>query len=398
MNDFLNKLNKLDLEFSQLKPELEVSVFDRKNKMEGYVVVWNTIHADDAPLGRAGKGGTRITPTVSLDEVRMLARIMSLKNASAGLPLGGAKSGLRADPNQENFEKTYKCFVSSVKNTLCEFGGLYGGFGFDLGAKPIHAKWAMEVLGSGKSFTGKTLDLGGTDYDREGLAGYGVAIAARTWINETKQNIANISCSIQGLGAMGAAVFRYFSEFGGKVHYISDPRIGGTFKLKETLPKEFIASITNMDFEETKRLLPSVSQSSLPLEAVLYQEVDINFPCAVQDVINVDNFNLIKSKALVEGANNPCSTEARTKLFQKGITVIPDFVANAGGIIAAYVEMTSKVSIEENVKTKANVIASKNMTEEKINANVSRMLKEADRLGVEPTLVARYFALERILS
>jgi glutamate dehydrogenase (NAD(P)+) len=197
---------------------------------------------------------------------------------------------------------------------------------------------------------------------------------------------------------MGAAVFRYFSEFGGKVHYISDPRIGGTFKLKETLPKEFIASITNMDFEETKRLLPSVSQSSLPLEAVLYQEVDINFPCAVQDVINVDNFNLIKSKALVEGANNPCSTEARTKLFQKGITVIPDFVANAGGIIAAYVEMTSKVSIEENVKTKANVIASKNMTEEKINANVSRMLKEADRLGVEPTLVARYFALERILS
>lgn len=394
---FLAALEEVDQSFTALKPEYELSVYDRKHKMEGYLVVWNTIHDPAAPLGRCAKGGTRITPAVSLDEVRMLARIMALKNAAAGLPLGGAKSGLRADPDAADFESTYKCFVRSMKNSLNEFGGLYGGFGFDIGARPIHPSWAMEVLGSGRSFTGKTLELGGTDYDKEGLAGFGVAIAARTWLEQTNQEASAITFSVQGLGAMGAAVIKYFSGFGARPTYISDPRIGGAFKLKSELSNGFLTALGAMDFDTTNKLLKDFAEEKIALEQILFQKVDICFPCAVQDVITSNNVNQIQARAVVEGANNPCTPEARTQMFSNNITVIPDFVANAGGIIAAYVEMTSKVTPEENVRTRANVIAARNLTEERISANVRTILAEAQELNVEPALVARYYALQRVL-
>lgn len=148
--------------FKQLQPELELVVRDPALDVEGYVVVWNTIDDKHAPLERCGKGGTRITPETDLNEIRMLAQIMSLKNAATGLPLGGAKSGLKADPDSPNFEKQYRRFVELVRPILKENGGVFvGGFGFDIGARDIHPHWACDQLGSTKSFTGKPIDRGG---------------------------------------------------------------------------------------------------------------------------------------------------------------------------------------------------------------------------------------------
>jgi len=396
--EFYSKLAALESEFAVMKPEVELSVYDRDTNIEGHVVVWNTFADTGSPLGRCGKGGTRITPNITLQEVRMLARIMALKNAAAGLPFGGAKSGLKADPDSPDFERQYRTFVSLVKPILRENGGRFGGFGFDIGARPIHPVWACDELKSMKSFTGKPVDMGGTDYDNEGIAGLGVVAAIDSLIKFQKGSIARTHAAIQGLGAMGAAVFRYYTELGGAVDYVSDLALGATYDLRQGVPTELLESIIRRDLAETKIFLEKNNYPKLDFDAVLYQDVDILFPCAVQEVISKENAPRIKAKYISEGANNPASEEARTLLFKRGVTTIPDFIANPGGIIAAYVEMSSDVTPAENARTRANVKRAKELTKAKISENVENLLRFAGPLDVELSHAGKFLALSRILG
>lgn len=395
---FYQELGDLECQFEALKPELELTVFDRHTGMEGYVVVWNTIVDKSSPLGLVGKGGTRITPQLTLKEVKMLARTMAMKNAAAGLPMGGAKSGIRANPQAENFEATYRSFVRSVKPILRENGGKFGGLGFDLGAHPDHAIWACEEIGSTKSFTGKPVAMGGTDYDREGITGLGVATAAKTALEHDGGKPLSLTFAVQGLGAVGAAVYKHFSSYGAIPRVISDPNIGGTYLLTPWVAQELLPYITIYNFEEINKILKKSECQKRALEQVLYEEVDVLFPCAVQDVIDKNNAPKIMARYLVEGANNPCSDEARTQLYQQGITVIPDYIANPGGIIAAYVEMSSDVTPAENAETLCNVIRAKELTEERISNNVAQMMELARSLDIEPTHAGKLFALRNIFQ
>lgn len=397
-NHFYKVLNELEQQFGQLKPELELAVTDRESEMEGYVVVYNTLKKNSGPLGRCGKGGTRITPTLSLDEVRMLAKTMALKNAAAGLPLGGAKSGVKADPDGANFERTYRAFVREVKPILKENGGIFGGFGFDVGARPIHPIWACDELKSTRSFTGKPIHMGGTDYDKEGIAGLGVAVAAKSLLESEGKKLSTVTSAIQGLGAMGAAVFRYFSEYGGQVLFVSDVRLNGTFDLSQGVSAALHNAIVAGDFAAMKQQLEEGRFPKHPLDAVLYANVDLLFPCAIQDVIGTENAGKIAAKYIVEGANNPCSEEARTVLFERGVTIIPDFIANPGGIIAAYVELSSDVTPEENVRTRKKVEQAKTLTRERIAANIERLVPITKEFKVQPVHVGRYMALKNILE
>jgi glutamate dehydrogenase/leucine dehydrogenase len=327
----------------------------------------------------------------------MLARTMALKNAAAGLPLGGAKSGLKANPDAPDFEKTYRRFAQLMKPHLHEFGGKYGGFGFDIGARPIHPKWICDELKSTRSFTGKPVDMGGTDYDKEGIAGLGVATAARALLKVKYKDVKGASFAVQGVGAMGAAVIRYFSEHGAVLKAISDPRYGGTYVFKDGAPPELVKALSAMDSKKVNELLVSMPE---PTDAadVLYQPVDVLFPCAVHNVIREDNVDKIKAKNVVEGANGPCTDGARAALQAKGITVIPDFIANPGGIIAAYVELTSKVTPEENAKTRAKVNEAKEITIARITANIEKLMKLVADNGIDPVKAGRYMAYKNIFE
>ena len=232
------RLKTLRDSFETMPPELEVTVRDPALGVEGYVVVWNTRISMGGPLERSGKGGTRITPNVTLDEVKMLARTMALKNAAAALPLGGAKSGLKLDPAAAGFEQQYRRFVHLCTPFLHENGGPFGGFGFDIGARPEHALWACDELQSTRSFTGKPLSMGGTDYDREGIAGLGVAVAGATLMRIKGVDPSGVSFAVQGMGAMGAAVLRYFSETGARLSALGDPKYDGTWTFDRPLSAE----------------------------------------------------------------------------------------------------------------------------------------------------------------
>lgn len=395
---FFTELQSLQAKFDSLSPELELTVRDPELGVEGYVVVWTTLAAQGGPLGRCGKGGTRITSQVSLDEVKMLARIMALKNAAAGLPLGGAKSGLKADPSAHDFEKKYRRFVSLVKPALVENGGIFGGFGFDIGGAPIHAVWACDEMKSTRGFTGKPVEMGGTDYDREGIAGLGVSVAAETMLKFLRSSPKENSCAIQGLGAMGAAVFRYFGDAGGNIRYISDPRIGGTFELTKAASTDLRKAIIEQNFDRAKELLAQMQAPKFSLDDVLYQQVDVLFPCAVQGVITAANQARIKAKYIVEGANNPCSEDVRSELAKRAVTIIPDFIANPGGIIAAFVEMNSKITPAENTKTRKNVEDAKQLTRERISENVSRIMQLVSEISIEPQQAGKYLALKNIFK
>jgi glutamate dehydrogenase (NAD(P)+) len=395
---FRAELQELTTRFENLKPEVELTVRDPELGVTGHLVVWSTLAARKGPLGACGKGGTRLTPTVDVAELKMLSRIQTLKNAAAGLALGGAKSGLAADPNEPGFEKKYRRFVQLLKPMLRENGGLWGGFGYDLGGNPIHCKWACEELGSTTGFTGKPVELGGTDYDAEGIAGLGVAVAAQTLLEVKKEDLGAITCAVQGVGAMGAGVIRYFSETGATICWISDPRIEGTWHLPEGLTPSLRDTLSRMDFAAALAELKAGGYTCLGLEDVLYQAVDVLFPCAVQEVLHKDNQPRIQARYVVEGANNPLTAECRTALHERGVLVVPDFIANAGGVIAAYVEMVSTVDNEENARTRAKVSEAKTVTRTKIAENVRQMMDLVSRYGVEPVEASRYIAFKRIFA
>jgi glutamate dehydrogenase (NAD(P)+) len=386
---FHAELESLQDYFEAMQPELEATLRDPALGVEGYVVVWNTGISVGGPLERCGKGGTRITPTVSLDEVKMLARTMALKNAAAGLPLGGAKSGLRLDPAGPGFEAQYRRFVRLCAPLLHENGGVFGGFGFDIGGRPEHALWACDELKSTRCFTGKPLHMGGTDYDREGIAGLGVAVAGSTMLEIKGETPARVAFAVQGMGAMGAAVLRYFSETGARMTALGDPRYGGTWAFERPLSSQLHEALVRQDTARAAPLLDREGRKvSSDAEAVLYQHADLLFPCAVQNVITQDNADRIRARYVCEGANGPVTAAARSSLHRRGIALVPDFIANPGGAIAAFVELTSAgASKAEEAKT---------LTRAKIAANVRTVFEIAERDNCEPQHAALYLALTRI--
>ncbi|HTS51938.1 MAG TPA: Glu/Leu/Phe/Val dehydrogenase dimerization domain-containing protein [Burkholderiales bacterium] len=386
---FHAELKSLKDYFDAMAPELEVTVRDPALAIEGYVVVWNTGISIGGPLEGCGKGGTRITPQVSLDEVKMLARTMALKNAAAGLPLGGAKSGLKLDPSAPGFESRYRRFVRLCAPLLYENGGAFGGFGFDIGARPEHALWACDELKSTRCFTGKPLSMGGTDYDREGIAGLGVAVAGSTMLEVKGESAATAAFAVQGMGAMGAAVLRYFGEAGARLAALGDPKYEGSWTFDQPLSADLRRALVRQDTGEAKALLPREGKKiSGDASDVLYQRADILFPCAVQNVIVAGNVDRIQARYVCEGANGPVADEARASLHSRGIPLVPDFIANPGGVVAAFVELTSE-SPNKAEEAKA-------LTREKIAANVRELFEIAERYGAEPQDAGLYMALAKI--
>lgn len=392
------KLNELKHHHDNKEPELQVTLKDDSKGVEGYIVVWDSAPGEKGPLGACAKGGTRILPDLSVDVVRMLASKMALKNAAAGLPLGGAKSGLKADSNDPETEYKYKEFAKMSKPYLHENGGVFGGFGFDIGARKEHPYWVCEALGSLKSFTGKPIDMGGTDYDVEGIAGLGVAVAGR----EATQHLGLVdkTYSVQGVGAMGAAVIRYFQNMGGSLRFISDPRLGGSWQLDEgKLSDEFFHYIKDHNIAEVHKILKAdhlfLSEDS---NEALYQPVDLIYPCAVQNVITKENVNKLQTKLVVEGANSPVSFDAYSLLKDKKIYAAPDFMVNSGGVIAAFVEMTDGTSPEENARTKVKTKEAKRLTEEKIAKNMHDFFACIKETNFSSHEAAYYIALSRLYS
>jgi len=322
---------KIDAFADEWGPEKILQVYDPKTGMKGVLVIDNTT------LG-PGKGGIRMMPTVTTGEVFRLARTMTWKCALAKIPFGGAKSGIIADPKQMSEEKKMdliRAFSRALKR-VCP--SLYvAAPDINTGEQEM-AVFAQEN-GSMKSATGKPAHLCvkpgvkcGIPHEY-GSTALGVVQAAFTAANYVEDlDIDNATAAIEGFGNVGSFVAEYLTQIDVNVVAVSDSR----------------GCIYNLDGLDYEKLLDVKTKTGSvinyrPGKVLANRElfelaVDILVPAALPDIITKENVKHVKAKLVVEAANLPVRPEIEKILADRGVMVVPDILANAGGVISSYAE------------------------------------------------------------
>lgn len=313
-------------------PEKVVVVSDRKTGMRGVLVIDNTARG-------MGKGGTRMAPGVTVQDIARLARTMTWKWAAADLFHGGAKAGIVGDPAGANKEAVLRAFARALAN---EVPGEYV-FGLDMGLTENDAAIMADELGGRTAAVGLPAALGGLPYDQLGITGYGVAESVDAAADVSGLALDAATVAIQGFGAVGEAAARRLAELGATVTAVAtavgtlvDPSGLDTARLS-ALRQEF------GDHLVKRYDSPGAIRTSEPAD-VLGVAADVLVPAAREDVVDVEVARTTTARLVVEGANMPTTPEAREVLAERGITLVPDFIANAGGIVAAAYSMDARHS------------------------------------------------------
>tara|TARA_Y100001970_G_C14257561_1_gene876627 strand:+ start:10242 stop:11474 length:1233 start_codon:yes stop_codon:yes gene_type:complete len=287
------------------------------------------------------KGGIRFHPEVDLDEVRALAQLMTWKTALVNVPFGGAKGGVSVDPSTlteselEDISRTYFKNISHILGVQRDVPAP------DMGTNEQTMAWMMDAYGAkfGHSpgiVTGKPIALGGSE-GRTAATGYGVVIILKHYYKHLNKDLADQSIAIQGFGNVGMYAAKYLSELGCKVVAVSD--VSATVYNEDGLDIESLQSqVTNGSF-----LKDSSEHNILERDAVLSLKCDILIPAAIGGVINSNNWKNIQASVIVEAANAPITPFADYHLHNRGAVILPDILANAGGVIVSYFEWTQNI-------------------------------------------------------
>ncbi len=301
--------------FDKWGPEMMVEVYDASLGMRGFLVIDNMARG-------IGKGGIRMTSNVSLSEIARLARTMTWKNAMADIPFGGAKGGIMWPGGDEKLKKTYiQSFARLIKPFV---PGRYIA-GPDVNTTEKEMQWFVEAIKDKTGATGKPKKLGGLPHEL-GSTGYGVAHATRIALEYAKIPLKGARIAVEGFGNVGTFTFQFLEAWGAKIVGVADSK--SSAYAEHGLEYATIAKIKAAGKPVGK----------LPREAIFGLDVDVLVLATVTDVINDTNKNKIKAKIIVEGANIPMQERIEQELFEKGILIVPDFVANAGGVITSYAE------------------------------------------------------------
>jgi glutamate dehydrogenase (NAD(P)+) len=306
--------------FDDWGPEKVVCVADRRVGMRGVLVIDNTARG-------IGKGGTRMSPFLTVREVAQLARVMTWKWAMAGLFYGGAKAGIAADPSAPGKEEVLRSFVRQLGN---EIPREYV-FGLDMGLTGHDAAIVQDELGSPATAVGAPFEVGGFPYDELGAAGFGVAEAVDAASSEMNIQLRGARVIIQGFGAVGSGAAKRLTELGATVVAVSTATsavyhpdgldVPALLELRADLGDNCLAA-----YSRARKLLPG-EELTVP--------ADVLVPAAREGMIDADVAAKLTVSLVVEGANMPTTADARQQLADRGVVLIPDLVANAGGAIAA---------------------------------------------------------------
>ena len=308
-------------------PEKVVCVSDRRTGMRGVLVIDNTARG-------TGKGGTRMSPDLSVLEVARLARTMTWKWAATDLFHGGAKAGILGDPTRADKEEVLRAFARALAN---EVPHEYV-FGLDMGLDEQDAAIFVDELRDRGAAVGLPRALGGLPYDELGITGFGVAEATDAAAAAIGLPLQGARVALQGFGAVGQAAAVRYVELGAVVVAVSTA----------------VGAVVDRDGVDVERLVALGGEFGdacvceygqvLPPDAALSADADILVPAAREDVIDEQVASATTARLVVEGANLPTTTEARQVLFERGVVVVPDFIANAGGIVAAAHSMDARYS------------------------------------------------------
>jgi len=311
-------------------PEYIIKVYDHKIGMEGFLVIHNTARGP-------GKGGFRMTPQVTEEEVLRLATTMTWKNALAGIPFGGAKGGIVWNGGSE---KQKKAFVQSFARAIKPFIPQKYISGPDVNAGEREMQWFVEAVGTRKAATGKPRRLGGLPHEL-GSTGFGVAWAARVAAKLIGLDLRKARVAIEGFGNVGSFAAKFLSNWGARIVAVADS--AGAVYDENDLNLKMISEFKSRGetLKNYPHLNPSIEGAYAQImsrEKFFTLPVDILILATVTDVITDKNKNMVRTKIIVEGSNIPMREDIENELWQRGIIIVPDFVANAGGVISSYAE------------------------------------------------------------
>jgi glutamate dehydrogenase (NAD(P)+) len=302
----------------ELGPEKIVLIREPRVGLEAVVVV------DNIACGPA-IGGVRMAPDVTVEEVVRLARAMTLKNAAAGLPHGGGKAGILADPAcaPQRKEALVRTFARMIRG-LTEYIP-----GPDMGTNEACMAWVSDEIGRA---VGLPRVIGGIPLDQIGATGFGLAVAAEVAAAEAKLSLVGARVAIEGFGSVGQHVARFLARRGTRLVAASDSR-GATHHPGGIDVEALIAH---------KRaglaLTAFAGASPMKGEDLVGIECEIWIPAARPDTLTAANARRLRAKLILQGANIPATPAAEAEMHARGILSLPDFIVNAGGVICAAVE------------------------------------------------------------
>lgn len=343
------EINKIDkIKYNDIfGPEYMVKIYDPKIGMEGYLVIDNTAFGP-------GKGGVRMTSDVTEEEIFRLARAMTYKNVLADIPFGGAKAGIKFpnisnETSSQKFERK-KAYIQSFARAIKPFTPKKYIAGPDVNTGEREMQWFVEATGIWKSATGKPTNLcikvnSKNNSHRCGIphefgsTGFGVAEVAKIAAEVFGLNINGATVAIHGFGNVGTFTYKFLTEMGAKVVSVAD--VSGAIYAENGFDgKTMEKMISDMKLiSEYAEINPRGKEGKkIKIEEFWKLSVDILIPASVTDVINESNKNDIRAKIIVEAGNIPMRENIENELFKKNIMIVPDFVANSGGVISSYAE------------------------------------------------------------
>ncbi len=284
------------------------------------------------------KGGIRFHPDADLDEVRALASLMTWKTAVVNLPYGGAKGGIQCDPrelSELDLERLTRRFAQRMEGFIGPREDIPGP---DMGTNARIMAWMMDEYSKFHGFspgvvTGKPLELGGSE-GRLSATGRGLFFAVERIVPELGLDLDGARVAVQGFGNVGYWAARYLADAGCRIVAVSD--IEGTLHCADGLDIDTLHKVA-----EEKGSVVHYQGSDcerLDRDDLLGVECDILVPAALGGAIHAGNAKDIQARLIAEGANHPTTPEADEILAERGITVLPDIYANAGGVTVSYFE------------------------------------------------------------
>ena len=315
-------------------------------------------------------GGVRMAPDVSVEECFRLARTMTWKTAAAGLAFGGGKTVIVGDPNmpKERKEQIIRAFADAIRDVADYIPGP------DMGTDELCMGWIKDENGRA---LGVPAAIGGIPVDEIGATGFGVAASidgAREFIG---LELKGARVVVQGFGAVGRHAARFLAGRGAVLVAASDT--SGAVSHPDGL--DIAALIAH---KEAGRPLHDYDRGNkLEADAILDVACDIWIPAARPDVVNAGNVHRLRARLVAQGANIPCTTEAEAVLHKCGVLVVPDFIANAGGVICGAIEYHG-----------GREGAAVDFIDERIRAN-TRLVLDESRCSGEPPRSAALVRAER---
>ena len=349
----------------ELGPAKVIHVYQPALGLKGVLVVDNVATGPSI-------GGLRMAEDVSVMECARLARAMTLKNAAAGLPHGGGKSVLFGDPKMDRArkEQLIRAFAFALRNEQDYI------FGPDMGTNEECMAWIKDEVGRA---VGLPCEIGGIPLDRIGATGWGLFHAIDVAMNYCDFALNGARLVIQGFGAVGKHAARFLADKGVVLVGAADSR--GTIHNPDGIEVNELIKLKG----QGKSVVDYPQGEKLARDAVIDLDCEIWVPAARPDVLNEENAHRLKARLVAQGANIPMTYEAEKYLHGKGVLCLPDFIANAGGVICAAMEYHG-ASQSQAFQT----------IEDKIRDNTRQVLDDAKAEGLLPRDAAINLAKRRV--